>query len=123
MGRIALSSGDEISDVTLRTDSGDDITVDSFVKNPRIYEYGKRNNLPASEPAWASMVIGDNDVIRLKRVNIPLFQLQDEIDGLILQPGETIKIAFLAYNQGEVYDLSVAGSQRLDSIQVRNFEF
>ena len=111
MGRIALSSGDEISDVTLETDSGDKVSVDSFVANPRIFEYGRRNALPESQPAWASMVIGDNDIIRLKRVNIPMFQLQDEIEGLILQPGETIKIAFLAYNQGEEYDLSVAGSQ------------
>ena len=111
MGRIALSSGDEISDVTLETDSGDKLSVDSFVANPRIFEYGRKNALPESQPAWASMVIGDNDIIRLKRVNIPLFQLQDEIEGLILQPGETIKIAFLAYNQGEEYDLSVAGSQ------------
>ena len=50
------------------------------------------------------------DIVRLKRAQIPLFQLQNDIEGVVLEPGETLQIQFIAFNEGSEYDLSVSKS-------------
>lgn len=108
LGRLSLSSNNKIDSVKLYTDSGDTVGMHSVQTSPQIYDYGFRQQKPETGPAWASIVMGD--LVRLKRTSVPLFSLQDEINGLVLGPGEKLAIAFLALNDGQLYDLSVGGS-------------
>ena len=108
LGRLSLSSNKQIDAVELRTDSGDTVGLHSVQTSPQIYDFGFRQQKPETGAAWASIVMGD--LIRLKRTSVPLFSLQDEINGLVLGPGEQLSIAFLALNDGLAYDLSVGGS-------------
>lgn len=108
LGRLSLSAGTPIKEVKLFTDSGDTVGLQSIQTSPQIYDFGFRQQKPASGPAWASIVLGD--LVRLKRTSVPLFSLQDEINGLVLGPGEKLAIAFLALNDGQSYELDVAGS-------------
>ena len=77
------------------------------MKPIQVIDVGTRREL-APGPAWAELISGD--IVRLKRAQIPLFQLQNDIEGLILEPGETLQIQFVAFNEGSEYDLSVSKS-------------
>ena len=107
LGRLALSANQNVDQVEYNTDSGDQVTLLQAQPSPQIIDIGTRRDLEAG-PAWATISIGN--IVRLKRASIPLFQLQDNIEGLVLEPGETLDIAFVAYNQAAEYDLSVTSS-------------
>jgi hypothetical protein len=109
LSRLSLSTKEPISDIRVIADDGDNARAFPVQIAPQFVEIGAGRDL-APGPAWAKITMGSG-IIRLKRASVKLFQLVSDIDGLIMEPSEQLKIEFEAHNDFETYELSVASSK------------